>query len=165
MDAKPACAGFTRDRTGWVLVALNLLMAANSTLYFTGILGTGVDGWLAMNSCAPSIFIFCLGYLLRQRPLMAVGAGLMFRYGTLGLYVFGWDGMNLIPQTGHILMTLAVVYFVVRMVRLGGSGEIITAGLTALAMLYAEWQWTWFGRHPEVLQGLMDGTLTPEMFK
>ena len=96
---------------------------------------------------------------------MAVGVGLMFRYGTLGLYVFGWDGMNLIPQAGHVLMTLAVVYFVVRMVRLGCPGEIITAGLTALAMLYAEWQWDWFGRHPEVLQDLMDGTLTPELFR
>ena len=51
------------------------------------------------------------------------------------------------------------------MVRLGCPGEIITAGLTALAMLYAEWQWDWFGRHPEVLQDLMDGTLTPELFR
>lgn len=165
MDAKPAGAGFTRDGTGWALVALNLLMAANSTLYFTGMLGAGVDGWLAMNSCAPSIFVFCLGYVLRQRAVMAVGAGLMFRYGTLGLTTFGWEGMNLIPQAGHILMTLAVAYFVVRMVRLGAWEDIVTALLTAVVMLYTWWQWTWFGRHPEVWKALMDGTLTPELFR
>lgn len=165
MDAKPAGAGFMRDGTGWALVALNLLMAANSTLYFTGMLGAGVDGWFAMNSCAPSIFVFCLGYVLRQRAAMAVGAGLMFRYGTLGLSFFGWDGMNLVPQIGHILMTLAVIYFVVRMVRLGGWGEIVTALLTALVMLYAQWQSTWFGQRPEVWKALMDGRLTPELFR
>ncbi|MDD5556670.1 MAG: hypothetical protein PHN82_05395 [bacterium] len=165
MHAESACACFRRDRTGWVLVALNLLMAANSTLYFTGMLGAGVDGWLAMNSCAPSIFVFCLGYLLRQRPLMAVGAGLMFRYGTLGLTTFGWDGMNLIPQAGHILMTLAVIYFVVRMVRLRGWGEIVTALLTVVVMLYTWWQSTWFGRRPEVWKALMDGRLRPELFR
>lgn len=165
MDAKSACGDFTRDRTGWALVALNLLMAANSTLYFIRMLRAGTDGWLAMNSCAPSIFVFCLGYALRQRAVMAVGAGLMFRYGTLGLTFFGWDGMNIIPQIGHILMTLAVIYFVVRMVRLRAWGEIVTALLTAVVMLYAQWQSTWLGRRPEVFKALMDGGLTPEMFR
>lgn len=156
---------FTRDRTGWTIVVLNLLMAANSTMYFTRILGAGPDGWLAMNSCAPSIFVFSLGYILRQRAVMAVGAGLMFRYGTLGLYAFPWGGMNIIPQIGHILMTLAVLYFIIRMIRLDGPEEIITVFFTALVMLYAEWQGEWFVRHPGVLKGLMQGTLTPETFR
>lgn len=156
---------FTRDRTGWTIVVLNLLLAANSTMYFTRMLGAGVDGWLAMNSCAPSIFVFCLGYILRQRAMMAVGAGLMFRYGTLGLFAFPWGGMNIIPQVGHIFMTLAVIYFIVRMVRLGGAGEIITAFLTAFFMLYSEWQWRWFAQHPGVLPELMRGTLRPELFR
>jgi hypothetical protein len=146
-------------------VVLNLLMAANSTTYFTRMLGAGADGWLAMNSCAPSIFVFSLGYILRQRAVMAVGAGLMFRYGTLGLYAFPWNGMNIIPQIGHILMTLAILYFVIRMIRLGGSSEIITALFVALVMLYAEWQQEWFTRHPGVLKALMRGTLRPELFK
>lgn len=161
MDAR----GFTRDKAGWVIVALNLLMAANSTFYFTGALGAGWDGWLAMNSCAPSILVFSIGYILGQRAVMAVGAGLMFRYGTLGLFVFGWGGMNVIPQIGHIFMTLAVLYFAVRMARLGGSGEIITAAFVALAMVYSEWQRDWFGRRPEILAELMRGELRPEMFR
>lgn len=157
--------GFTRDRAGWIIVILNLLMAANSTMYFTRMLGAGWDGWFAMNSCAPSILVFSIGYLLGQRAVMAVGAGLMFRYGTLGLFAFGWAGMNIIPQIGHIFMTLAIAYFVVRMVRLGGSGEIITACLVAFFMLYSEWQWRWFARHPAVLPELMRGTLRPELFR
>ncbi len=156
---------FRRDGLGWCIVILNLLMAANSTFYFTGVLGAGWQGWLAMNSCAPSIFIFSIGFLLRQKSLMAVGAGLMFRYGTLGLFAFGWQGMNLIPQAGHILMTIGVIYFIVRMLRLGSGGEVIVAALTALVMLYSEWQWEWFRSRPEVLKHLMDGRLNPEMFR
>jgi hypothetical protein len=156
---------FIRDGFGWAIVILNLLMAANSTFYFTGVLGAGWRGWLAMNSCAPSIFIFSIGFLLRQKSVMAVGSGLMFRYGTLGLFVFGWEGMNLIPQVGHILMTIGVIYFIMKMLRIGAGGELIVAVLTALIMLYAEWQWKWFGSHPEVLDRLMDGTLNPKMFR
>lgn len=154
-----------RDRAGWTIVTLNLLMAANSTFYFTGVLGSGWDGWLAMNSCAPSIFIFAIGYLFRQKSVMAVGAGLMFRYGTLGLFAFGWEGMNIIPQVGHILMTLGVIYFIARMIRLDSGGEIIVAALTALVMLYADWQGEWFRTRPQILDHLMKGTLNPEMCK
>ncbi|MCX6354684.1 MAG: hypothetical protein NTZ78_07270 [Candidatus Aureabacteria bacterium] len=150
---------FTRDRAGWIIVILNLVMAANSTFYFIAKLGAGLTGWLAMNSCAPSIFIFSVGYLLRHRLVMAVGAGLMFRYGTLGLFVFGWQGMNLIPQAGHILMTMGVLYFILRMLRQRSLAEIIVAGAVALVLMYADWQASWFASHPGVLDRLMDGTL------
>lgn len=156
---------FRRDRAGWTIVILNLLMAVNSTAYFTTQLKSGMDGWLAMNSCAPSILIFAIGYLLRHRTLMAVGAGCMFRYGTLGLFVFGWRGMNLIPQAGHILMTLGVLYFIVKMLKAGSLRELIVAGSIALALLYASWQGTWFQERPLVLKNLMDGRLTPSMFQ
>jgi hypothetical protein len=155
---------FTRDRAGWIIVSLNLLMAANSTFFFTAVLGAGLGGWLAMNSCAPSIFVFAAGYLLRRRSVMAVGAGCMFRFGTLGLFVFGWVGMNnLIPQVGHILMTAAVIYFTVRMIRSGSAEALIIACLSALLLLYSAWQWEWFQNHPQILDHLMKGTLSPEM--
>lgn len=155
---------FARDRSGWTLVILNLLMAANSTYFFIGMLRAGADGWLAMNSCAPSIFLFSIGYILASRPLMAIGAGCLFRFGTLGLFVFGWKGMNLIPQVGHILMTAAVIYFIVRMLRERDAGSLIAAGSAAVLLLYSEWQWTWFREHPEALDRLMSGTLDPASF-
>lgn len=156
---------FTWDKTGWWLFCLNLLAAANSTLYFTTQLKAGFDGWLAMNSCAPSIFIFCLGYLIRSRAVMAVGAGLLLRYGTLGLIIFGWTGMNIIPQVGHIFMTLALLYFIVKMIRKNYWDAIAVCGFVFVLMLYAEWQWNWFGDRPQVLDGLFRGELTPDMFK
>ncbi|MCX6357918.1 MAG: hypothetical protein NT045_08625 [Candidatus Aureabacteria bacterium] len=156
---------FRRDRTGWTIVILNLLMAANSTLYFTTQLRAGFAGWLAMNSCAPSIAVFAIGFIIGNRMLMAVGAGLMFRFGTLGLFVFGWRGMNLIPQAGHILMTLGVIYFIVRMLRVRSFQEIIAALAVVLVLCYSEWQWGWFARNPRVLERLMEGTLTPDLFK
>ena len=157
--------GFERDRLGWWIVGLNLAMAANSTLYFVCRLGTGFNGWFAMNSCAPSIVVFSLGYILSTRTLMAVGAGLMLRYGTMGLFVFGWDGMNIIPQAGHVLMTLALAYFIVRMIRCGGAGEIIVCLAIPLVMFYAEWQMEWLNGHPKVCNALIKGTLSPEMFR
>ena len=156
---------FTGDKLGWWLVGLNLLAAANSTLYFTTRLGAGLDGWLAMNSCALSIFIFALGYLIKNRSVMAVGAGLLFRYGTLGLFIFGWTGINIIPQVGHILMTLALIYFIVRMIRLKGWDAVIVCAFVAGLMLYAEWQWNWFGDRPWAIEALMQGKLSPELFQ
>ncbi|MDP8247894.1 MAG: hypothetical protein P9M00_07130, partial [Candidatus Tritonobacter lacicola] len=97
--------------------------------------------------------------------VMAVGAGLMFRYGTLGLFIFGWTGMSIIPQVGHILMTLAVIYFFVKMVRSKEWDAIVVCAFVAGLMLYAEWQWNWLGDRPQVLDGLFRGELTPEMFQ
>jgi hypothetical protein len=73
--------------------------------------------------------------------------------------------MNIIPQIGHILMTAGVIYFVVKAARRGAAGDLITAGLMALVMVYAEWQWNWFQGHPGVLARLMDGNLAPDMFR
>ncbi len=156
---------FNRDKSGWIIVVLNLIAAANSTMYFTTQLKAGLAGWLAMNSCAPSIFIFALGYFIRSRSVMAVGTGLMFHFGTLGLFVFGWQGMNIIPQVGHILMTLAVIYFIVKMINLRAWGELVVAAFVVIVILYMGWQGEWFGRHPQVLDSLMRGTLNPEMLQ
>ncbi len=67
-----------------MVAVLNLLAAVNSTWFLLGVLGSPV--------------------------VMVAAAVLMFRYGTLGLFFFGWDGPNLFAQAGHILMIVAVVY-------------------------------------------------------
>ena len=156
---------FKWDKLGWWLVGLNLAAAANSTMYFTTQLEAGIAGWLAMNSCAPSIFIFSLGYIIGCRIVMAVGAGLLLRYGTLGLFVFGWKGMNIVPQVGHVLMTLALIYFVVKMIRLRGWGELFVCAAVPALLFYAGWQGNWLADHPRVFEGLFRGELTPEMFR
>jgi len=156
-----AATRWERDRLGWVIVALNLLMAGLSTSFFLGQLRAGWDGWLAMNSCAPSIFLFAIGYACRSTGLLAVATGLMFRFGTLGLFFFGWDGANLVAQVGHIFMTVAVLYVAVRLVRRRDGQMLIVAALVAGAMLYAAWQGDWFVQHPQALEALFQGNLVP----
>jgi uncharacterized membrane protein len=72
-----------------------------------------------MNACAPSIFIFVAGYFVyrikKNSFLLLIGAILMSFFGIGGLFLFGWDGYNIISQISHICMTLSVlwtIYFV-----------------------------------------------------
>lgn len=155
---------FKRDKTGWVLVILNLLMALNSTLYFLLPLNASVTEWLAMNSCAPSIFIFALGFIIANRTIMAVGAGLLFHFGILGISAYGWEGINIISQIGHILMLCAVLYYGIRMVRLRAVPDFIIAAFTVLILRYSTWQCHWFNDHPGVYEAVLNGTLKPGSF-
>lgn len=151
-----------RDTLGWIIVVLNLLAALNATYFFLGRLGVGVVAWLMMNSCTPSIALFAAGFLARRRSLMVAASALMFRYGTLGLFVFGWDGYNIIPQVGHILMTVAVAYVLYGVFRERAWGELTTGALLGLAILvpYMVVQHWWFNANPwamEVLFGSSGG--------
>jgi len=155
---------FKRTRSGWILVILNVLMAIMSTNYFLGMLKTGVEGWLMMNTCAPGIALFVIGFLLGSPILMVAGALPMFRYGTLGLFVFSWSGGNLIAQAAHILMTLGVIYVVadvVRNHRWKAAGIGFAIGL-ALMIPFMIAQDAWIKAHAELVQKLFNGTLYPE---
>jgi hypothetical protein len=151
-----------RTVPGWIVTTLNVLAALSSTHFFLTVLGTGVLGWLMMNSCAPSIAVFAAGFLLRRRVLMVAGAVMMFRYGTLGLFFFGWDGPNLVAQASHILMTLAVLYVVGDVVRSRGFRDLglgLAVGLALLAP-YMLAQHLYFEAHPGLLEQLFDGSFT-----
>lgn len=150
-----------RSAAGWVLVALNTLAALNSAWFFLGMLKTDAIGWLMMNTCAPSIALFVVGFLLSSPVVMVAASVMMFRYGTLGLFVFGWDGYNLVPQAGHILMTLAVIYVameVVRHRRWRALGLGLGLGLAILVPTMIV-QGMWFGAHPGLLEKLFSGNL------
>jgi hypothetical protein len=154
---------FKRDVVGWILVVLNMLAALNSTFVFLTVLNTGLVGWVMLNTCAPSIFLFVAGFLLGSPVVMVAASVMMFRYGTLGLFAFGWDGYNLPAQIGHILMTLAFIYIMVyigrnrlwKMLILGlGLGLAILIPLTFA-------QNACFDAHPGILEILFSGNLTP----
>jgi uncharacterized membrane protein len=157
--ATEAEAPFKRNKTGWVITILNILMALNSTFVFLGLLKVGLDGWLMMNSCAPSIALFVAGFLLESPILMIASSVLMFRYGTLGLFVFSWSGTNLIAQVGHILMTIAVLYTLVDLLRNRrwkslGLGLLLGA---AILIPYLIAQERWFAARPGMLENLFSG--------
>jgi hypothetical protein len=150
---------FRRGAGGWLVASLNLLAALNSTWFFLAVLGSGIVGWLMMNSCAPSVFLFVAGFLLGSPVTMVAAGVLMFRYGTLGLFFFGWDGPNLFAQAGHVLMTIAVAYVAAVCLRRGrwttfGKGLAIGLALLAPYMLA---QSAWFAAHPGMLERLFQG--------
>jgi len=150
---------FKRDRTGWVLVVLNTLAVINAAFFFLGTLKASVGEWMMMNTCTPSIAIFVVGFLLGSPLVMVAGSVMMLYYGTGGLFVFGWNAYNIIPQIGHILMTLAVIYTVVRVVRGRWRRRLglgVLLGLTVLISLMIV-QTHWFNAHPEMAEMLFSG--------
>ena len=150
---------FKRNKSGWIIVILNLLMMLNSSFVFLVFLKTGVDGWLMMNSCAPSIALFILGFLFKSPLLMIASSVLMFRYGTLGLFVFSWSGTNLIAQAGHLLMTVAVLYTLIEVIRNRRWKSLGLGVLLGFAFLipYMIAQEHWFAARPGVLEKLFSG--------
>jgi hypothetical protein len=112
-----------------------------------------------MNTCAPSIALFVVGFLFASPVVMIASATLMFRYGTLGLFVFGWSGGNLFAQAGHILMTLAVIYVVVDVIRhrrWKALGLGLLLGIVILFPLETV-QTMWIVAHPEMAEKLFSG--------
>jgi hypothetical protein len=160
-DAETPSPPLRRGATGWIVTALNALAAVSSSHFFLAVLGAGVAGWLMMNSCAPSIALFAAGFVLARPVLMVAGAVMMFRYGTLGLFFFGWQGPNLIAQVSHVLMTLAVAYVaweVVRSRRFRALGLGTALGLAVLVP-YMLAQHAYFEAHPGLLEQLFAGSL------
>jgi hypothetical protein len=156
-------AGFKRNIAGWVLVVLNTLMALMSANFFLGMLKTNVIGWLMMNTCAPSIALFVVGFLLGSPVVMIAASTIMFRYGTLGLFVFGWSGGNLFAQAGHILMTLAVIYIVVDVIRNRRWKTLSLGLLLGIVILFPleTVQTMWFIGNPKMAEKLFSGNLMP----
>ncbi len=152
-------ATLRRSIAGWTLVVLNTLAALNSTFFFLVLLKSGVAGWLMMNSCAPSVYLFVMGFLVGS-PLAMVAASVpMAWYGTGGLFVFGWEAYNLIPQIGHLLMTLAVIYVLMWVIRARAWRTLVLGlalGLAILIPFMVVQNW-WFGAHPELLEMLFSG--------
>ncbi len=159
LDTEGREAKFKRNVAGWTLIVLNGLAAFNSTFFFLAVLKVGIVGWLMMNTCAPSIALFVVGFLLGSPVVMVAASVPMIRYGTAGLFAFGWDAYNLIPQIGHILMTLAVIYVMLYIVR-NRAWRMLVLGLAlglAVLLPFTVLQTWWFDAHPEMLEMLFSG--------
>lgn len=100
--------------TGIVLAILLLLVTVNSTYFFLGIRKVKFIEWLVFNACAPSSISFLVCFVLflitRNRVFLPVAILPMFFFGTMGLFIFPWNGMNIIAQVSHIFMTLCIIW-------------------------------------------------------
>jgi hypothetical protein len=152
-----------RNVIGWVITVLNILMAINSSYFFLGKLKVGIEGWLMLNTCAPSIILFAAGFILANRKIIVAGSLCMLRYGTLGLFVFGWSGMNLVVQISHLIMTAGVCYVAADLVRSKQYKDALwglaLGACLLLPMMYL--QSVWFEAHPKMLEQLFGGNFSP----
>jgi len=103
-------------KTGIILAILLLLATIQSTVFFLGLLKVKFVEWIFFNACAPSNITFLIGFILfllvKNRTVLHMAILPMFFFGTLGLIVFPWSGMNIIPQIGHMIMTLNIGWVV-----------------------------------------------------
>lgn len=92
-------------------VLLLLVTLQSSVFYFIKLKVTFIE-WLFFNPCAISNIVFLIGVALflskGDRTLLHVAMLPMFFFGTLGMVFLSWSGMNIIPQVGHIIMTLNI---------------------------------------------------------
>ena len=159
VETKQEAAPFKRGIAGWIISGLNTLAALNASFVFLVQMKSGVVGWLMMNTCTPSIVLFLIGFLAASPVVMVAGSALMFRYGTLGLFVFSWDGYNIFAQIGHLLMTAAVAYTAVNIVK-NKRWRQLWIGLAigaALIVILAIAQNAYFAAHPGLLEALFSG--------
>ncbi|KPJ65321.1 hypothetical protein AMJ44_10485 [candidate division WOR-1 bacterium DG_54_3] len=99
-------------RLGITIAILNTLAAVNSTNFFLNLAKASFTEWIFFNACAPSIALFLLGYVLRNRIIQSMSIPALAFFGGGGLFVFGWTGGALIAQTGHIFMVSAILWIV-----------------------------------------------------
>ena len=103
--------------TGRILALLTLLMALMSTNFFLNMAKASVIEWLMFNACAPSIALFLIGYVSRQKILMYMSIPALLFFGGGGLFIFGWTGTAIISQISHIFMVSAAAWMVYGIVK------------------------------------------------
>lgn len=148
------------NRSGRIIAVLNLLNIIHSIWYFFGIAQFPPDAWIAFNVCAPSVFIYLAGYVLKKNYLMSAALPFLLFFGTGGLFVFGWSGPSIYAQASHICMTLAALWiitviFIERKIILPAAG--FCSGLL-IFILILPLQQTYVKSHPEYLKKLGDST-------
>ena len=143
---------------GWTLVVLNLLMAVGSGVFFLFVEKLDIVSWLAVNTCAVAILIFCVGFILHRGVILGFSIPFLLFYGTGGLMVFewGWTAALLIPQISHIIMTTTVIYIIIYLVvKRRWKAPLIGAivGVALLSVLFPLQQ-NYQRQNPEILRHL-----------
>jgi len=66
------------------------------------------------NACAPSSITYLIGFSIflatKHKAGLITAMVPIFFFGTMGLFIFPWSGMNIIAQISHILMTLNILW-------------------------------------------------------
>lgn len=156
-------------KLGIALAVLLLLTTINSMYYFFIIAkATGLE-WLVFNACAPSNIAYLIGftlYLATGNRILLYSAVLpLFFFGGLGLYLFPWDGFNLIAQISHIIMVLNLGWALAGMFREHDYHRAALGLLLGILVFapFINFQQTYAYSHPEAFQRILG--VSPESFK
>jgi hypothetical protein len=144
-----------------ILAILILLVTAQSTTFFLGRLRVKFLEWFFFNACAPSNIAFLIGFVIfittGKRIILHTAILPMFFFGFLGMFAFSWKGMNIIPQIGHIVMTLNIAMTLWMTFRIGDY-QSATIGLLigiVIFSVYIGFQQDYVRRHPEEFKRIM----------
>jgi hypothetical protein len=124
---------------GKILALLLLLVTIQGSVYYLVVRKVKIIEWLFFNACSPSNLTYLIGFLIylitRDMTLLYLGILPMFFFGTLGMFVISWKGMNIIPQIGHIIMTLNIIWLVV-FTFIDNSYKYATIGLLLSILIF-----------------------------
>lgn len=124
---------------GIVLAVLLLLVSVNSTFYYLRVLKVKFVEWVFFNACVPSNIGYLVGFIIfiitKEKSSLGIGILPMVFFGMMGLFIFPWGGVANIPQVGHLVMTLNVIWAVYTIVKTADY-KALALGLLASIILY-----------------------------
>jgi hypothetical protein len=97
---------------GIVLTVLLMVMAFNNAAYYLLLANIGIWEWLLFFPNNLVILLFCLGYLLNNKTILAFTIPVFLYLGIFGLITFMHRSDQLAFQIGHLVMLLAVVWVI-----------------------------------------------------
>jgi len=138
-----------------ILAILLLLITIFSTVFYFGRLKVSFIEWLFFNPCAISNIVFLIGLATSlftgNKTLIYIAILPMLFFGTLGMFFLPWNGMNIIPQIGHIIMTLNIAWSIYGIYKLQNY-QSATTGLFAGIIIFSIFiaiQQSYVREHPE----------------
>lgn len=139
---------------GWVIVILNIIMMFCSSNYYLRIVKFPVTAWFFFNICFFSVLIFLVGFFLKNKMIMSASIPFLTYFGTVGMFVFSWQGMMIIAQIAHIFMTLAIIYIILESIRGKEWKRPIGGFLVGLIifLLFLPIHQRYIKNHPEYLE-------------
>lgn len=151
-----------------ILSILLLLITIFSTVFYFGKLKVGFIEWLFFNPCGISNIIFLIGItfflLTSNKTLIYIAILPMLFFVTLGMFYLAWNGINLIPQIGHIIMTLNIawnIYEIYKSQNYQSATTGLLVGIIIFSFFIAQQQ-SYVRKHPEDFKRVLIDANTKE---
>lgn len=126
--------------------------------------------WLFFNACSPSNLAYLAGFIVwlatKDKTVLYIGILPIFFFGTLGMFVFSWKGMNIIPQVAHLIMTLNIIWLTISTF-LVSSYKSATIGLLSgifVFSIFIAFQQNYVRSHQENFKRIFLSKLSANLF-